>query len=119
MSCEPIKMDDGTTVLANVRRGMTLSEEDKKAIAEWVEFCRERRWKEQQKQNRTGNAKTKLRVDHERELETDPPRGLRTSPLPSGWHCPNCGRAHAPDIATCPEPPKGGSLQERLKSASL
>ncbi len=22
-----------------------------------------------------------------------------------GWQCPNCGKAHAPSVATCPEPP--------------
>lgn len=26
----------------------------------------------------------------------------RTPRLPSGWQCPNCGRAHAPDVKTCP-----------------
>jgi hypothetical protein len=24
----------------------------------------------------------------------------------SGWQCPNCGRAHAPSVLTCTEPPK-------------
>jgi rubrerythrin len=42
------------------------------------------------------------------------PRGPDTS---AGWQCPNCGGAHAPDIATCPEPPRNGSLWERLKAA--
>jgi hypothetical protein len=23
-----------------------------------------------------------------------------------GWSCPHCGRAHAPDVKTCPEPGK-------------
>jgi uncharacterized OB-fold protein len=24
--------------------------------------------------------------------------------LLQGWQCPNCGKAHAPDVKTCPEP---------------
>lgn len=23
---------------------------------------------------------------------------------PRGWSCPHCGKAHAPDVKTCPEP---------------
>lgn len=26
----------------------------------------------------------------------------RTPYQPTGWKCPNCGRAHGPDVATCP-----------------
>jgi uncharacterized OB-fold protein len=37
----------------------------------------------------------------------------------SGWQCPNCGKAHAPDVPTCPEAPRHGSLRERLKSAGM
>lgn len=48
------------------------------------------------------------------EFDADPPRGLRGPDKRSGWQCPNCGGAHAPDIATCPEPPRGGSLRERI-----
>lgn len=47
MSCEPIKMADGTVVLANVVPGQKLTEEDKRVLAEWVQFCRDRRSKEQ------------------------------------------------------------------------
>lgn len=59
----------------------------------------------------------KIRDERDKALEADPPRGLRPVSIPSGWQCPNCGRAHAPDVATCPEPPRGGSLRERLKAA--
>lgn len=54
--------------------------------------------------------------ERKRQLEAEPQRGLRPGPS-YGWHCPNCGSAHAPDVATCPEPPRGGSLRERLKAA--
>lgn len=53
--------------------------------------------------------------ERKRQLEVEPQIGLRPS-LSSGWQCPNCGSAHAPDIATCPEPPRGSSLRERLKA---
>lgn len=52
MSCEPIKMADGTVVLANVKKGETLTEKDKQVLAEWVQFCRDRRAKEQHKAER-------------------------------------------------------------------
>lgn len=45
------------------------------------------------------------------------PNGLRPMHLGPGWQCPNCGKAHGPQVATCPEEPTGGSLRERLKSA--
>lgn len=35
-----------------------------------------------------------------------------------GWHCPNCGRAHAPDVKTCPEPVRDGSLRDRVRAAA-
>lgn len=41
--------------------------------------------------------------------------GLRGPGTPAGWQCPNCGKAHAPDVSTCPEPARGGSLRDRLK----
>jgi hypothetical protein len=47
----------------------------------------------------------------------DPPHGLNGPSPVSGWQCPNCGSAHAPYVPTCPEPPRGGSLRERLKAA--
>lgn len=34
------------------------------------------------------------------------------TPVGSGWQCPNCGSAHAPDVKTCP-------LPARLPSALL
>ena len=72
-----------------------LTDEQKKALQEFVE----ERW---------------------RQFDADLSRGLwppHGAPTPSGWQCPNCGKAHAPDVATCPEPPRGGSLRERLKEA--
>jgi len=51
MSFEPVKMADGTVVLANVKEGETLTDEDKKAIAEYVQFCRNRRAKRLEKAN--------------------------------------------------------------------
>lgn len=53
--------------------------------------------------------------DRQLQIRNDPPRGLQPSPS-FGWQCPNCGRAHAPDVGTCPDPPRGGSLRERLKA---
>lgn len=54
--------------------------------------------------------------ERQRQFDADPPKGLRGTPA-HGWQCPNCGSAHGPDIATCPEPPRDGSLRERLKAA--
>ena len=51
MPCEPIKMQDGTLLLANVKRGETLTEADKQVIAEWVQFCRDRAAAKQRKRN--------------------------------------------------------------------
>ncbi len=49
-----IKMKDGTMVHACVKPGETLTEEDEAAIAEYVQFCRDRKEKkEQQLANRT------------------------------------------------------------------
>lgn len=76
--------------------GDPLSPEHAKEIDEWLELRR-------------------------KQLNAEPLRGLRRTVSESGWHCPNCGGAHAPDVHSCPEPPeppKGGSLRERLKSAS-
>lgn len=55
-----IKMPDGTVVLANIKPGAelteedkrVLAEEDKRVLAEWVQFCRDRRATEQRKRNR-------------------------------------------------------------------
>jgi uncharacterized OB-fold protein len=55
--------------------------------------------------------------ERKKQFDADLPRGLRSASA-AGWQCPNCGRAHAPDVATCPEMPRGGSLRERLKLAS-
>ena len=57
MKCTPIVMEDGTTVLAMVKPGAVLTEEDKRILAEWVQFCRNRKAKrlakEQRERNRT------------------------------------------------------------------
>ena len=59
--------------------------------------------------------------ERQRQLDAQRPHGLRPPadgvPKAFGWQCPNCGGAHAPDVPSCPEPPKGGSLRERLKAA--
>ena len=56
--------------------------------------------------------------ERKRQFEADPPRGLsRTYSASLAGQCLSCGGAHAPDVATCPEPPRGGSLRERLKAA--
>jgi hypothetical protein len=47
--------------------------------------------------------------DHRRNLKENPPRGLRRAVAGTGWQCPNCGSAHGPDVATCPEPPRGAA----------
>jgi hypothetical protein len=40
-----------------------------------------------------------------------------------GWSCPACGRAHAPDVKTCPEPrkvwPPEITLPEPIKEATI
>lgn len=46
MSCVKVPMPDGTVVLANMKPGEKLTDADKQAIAEWVQFCRDRREKE-------------------------------------------------------------------------
>jgi hypothetical protein len=55
MSCHPIQMQDGTVILADVKKGAVLTDEDKRVLAEWVQFCRDRRAKEQRKRNREVN----------------------------------------------------------------
>jgi hypothetical protein len=57
MSCEPIRMEDGTVVLANVKPGETLTELDKKILADWVQFCRDRAAKRSAKEQRKRNVK--------------------------------------------------------------
>lgn len=59
MSCEPIRMEDGTTVLANVKPGAKLTEADKQAVAEWVQFCRDRKAARDRKEQRERNQKAK------------------------------------------------------------
>lgn len=51
MSCQTIKMADGTLVLADVKKGATLTENDKQVLADWVQFCRDRRAEQQRKRN--------------------------------------------------------------------
>lgn len=55
--------------------------------------------------------------ERKRQLDAKPQRGLRGPVTGAGWQCPNCGGAHGPHVATCPEPPRNGSLRERVKSA--
>ena len=55
MKCEPIKMADGTVVLAMVKPGARLTERDRQILAEYAEFCRERARREQRKRNREVN----------------------------------------------------------------
>ena len=49
--CVPVVMKDGTTVLAMMKPGETLTEEDKRIISEYVQFCRDqnRRAKERKR----------------------------------------------------------------------
>ena len=51
MPCQQIRMEDGTVVLANLKRGQTLTAADKQTLAEYVQFCRDRRAKEQRRRN--------------------------------------------------------------------
>jgi hypothetical protein len=44
-------MPDGTVVLAHMKPGAKLTAKDKQVLAEWVQFCRDRRAKEQRKRN--------------------------------------------------------------------
>jgi len=55
--------------------------------------------------------------ERQRQFDAELQHGLRRTIAVSGWQCPNCGKAHAPDVSTCPEPARGGSLRERLKAA--
>jgi hypothetical protein len=57
-------------------------------------------------------------LDRKKQLESEPHRGMKREAAGIGWMCPNCGNAHGPETVTCPEPPKGGSLRQRLKAAS-
>jgi hypothetical protein len=41
----------------------------------------------------------------------------RAAVWPVGWFCGNCRRWHAPHVHTCPDPPAGDSLRERLRRA--
>jgi hypothetical protein len=40
---EYVRMPDGTVIVANVKRGETLTDADKVAIAKWVQFYRDRK----------------------------------------------------------------------------
>lgn len=51
MSCKPIRLKDGTVVLANMTRRGKLSERDLKTLEEYAEFCRARAAKQQRKRN--------------------------------------------------------------------
>ncbi len=51
MKCSAIRMDDGSVVLAALKPGAKLTDADRKALAEWVQFCRDRRAEEQRKAN--------------------------------------------------------------------
>lgn len=43
-------------------------------------------------------------------------RGLhRPDAAGVGWYCGNCKNYHALDVHTCPKPPSGGSLRERIE----
>jgi len=59
--------------------------------------------------------------ERQRQFDEDPGRGLRPHvhphPARAGWYCGNCKNYHSPDVHTCPEPPRGGSLRERLREA--
>jgi len=37
----PIKLSDGTIVLAEVKQGVEITDEDKRILAEWIEFVRD------------------------------------------------------------------------------
>lgn len=77
------------------------------------------RWGQVGLESLTEDAKQALELfgeDRRKQIDADPLRGLRGIQA-SGWRCPNCGSAHAPDVHTCPEPPRGGGLRDRLKAA--
>lgn len=61
MSCEPIRMPDGTVVVANVVEGETLTDEDKQAIAEWVQFCRDRKANREERERAKKEKEAKAR----------------------------------------------------------
>jgi hypothetical protein len=46
-------MNDGSTILVNLKPGASLSSEEEKAIAAYAQFCRERRAKKQRVASRT------------------------------------------------------------------
>lgn len=59
----------------------------------------------------------KFKDFRQRQFDANPPRGLRPS-TGQGWQCPNCGKAHGPEVTTCPEPPRDGSLKNRIGQIS-
>jgi hypothetical protein len=70
MSCEPIKMPDGTVVLANVKKGQVLTAKDRQVLAEWVQFCRDRRAKQLELRFRT------LAGNDQKQLDPQPESGV-------------------------------------------
>lgn len=37
----------------------------------------------------------------------------------AGWKCPNCGKAHGPQMQTCPAPPRDDrSFAERMRASN-
>ena len=51
--CKQIRMKDGTVILAKVKPGAVLTEDDERAIAEFAQFCRDQTAKEQRKRNQS------------------------------------------------------------------
>jgi len=50
VSCRSVRLPDGSFVLANLKPGAKISDADKRTLAEWVEFCRERRARRNEEQ---------------------------------------------------------------------
>lgn len=51
MSCQFVRMKDGTVLLANVKPGAALTPRDLEALAAYMKFCRERTAKTQRDRN--------------------------------------------------------------------
>ncbi len=59
MSCKPIRLKDGTVVLAQLKPGAELTDEETKVLEEYLQFCRTRKAKRAAKEQRERNRKAR------------------------------------------------------------
>ncbi len=79
MSCKPIRLKDGTTLLANVAPGKKLSASDLRVLEEYAQFCRDRSAQEQRKRNAALLPKAAIPPQGGSTISQSHPEGVRVS----------------------------------------